>query len=141
MIRLRNVSRGTVRSREIIDAYKKAFHFAWWYPKKPFYLADEFYKETDQTFIQDILAKDKTNLETYVTEFFDCDDYAFRLMGIFHQNGEVAAMPIFITWVLTSFGGHAVLSYYKSGEIYIIEPQNDNIYSVPKNWKLLLLCG
>jgi len=70
-----------------------------------------------------------------------CDDFAFRLMGVFHQNRETAAMPIFITWVLTPQGGHAVLSCYVTGRIRIIEPQTDDISSVPAGWKLMLLCG
>jgi len=70
-----------------------------------------------------------------------CDDFAFRLMGVFHQDLRTAAMPIFITWVGTPEGGHAVLSYYKNGKVKIIEPQNDEIYAVPKSWALMLLCG
>ena len=70
-----------------------------------------------------------------------CDDFAFRLMGVFHQDLRTAAMPIFITWVSMPEGGHAVLSYYKHGQVKIIEPQNDDIYDVPKEWGLMLLCG
>ena len=62
-------------------------------------------------------------------------------MGVFHQNKETAAMPIFITWVLMPQGGHAVLSYYVAGTVRIIEPQTDDVFEVPTDWKLLLLCG
>ena len=103
-------------------------------------MADEYYKEIDEDIINSVLTQDKIDAEQYVKEYFDCDDFAFSLMGTFHKNEDTAAMPIFVTWVLTPQGGHAVLSYYL-GEVNIIEPQNDEIYPVPKNWKLLLLCG
>ena len=70
-----------------------------------------------------------------------CDDFAFSLMGVFHDNKDTAAMPIFITWVSMPEGGHAVISYCKDGVVRIIEPQTDEIYDVPDEWKLMLLCG
>jgi hypothetical protein len=105
-------------------------------------LADEEYKEVDEELIQMILDADLGDREDYEAEYYDCDDFAFNLIGVFHQNKETAAMPIFITWVNTLGGGHAVLSYLNSlGEVKIIEPQNDEIYFVPKDWSLVLLCG
>jgi hypothetical protein len=88
-----------------------------------------------------ILDADQGDKEDYETEWYDCDDFAFRLMGIFHCDREAAAMPIFITWVLLPEGGHAVLSYYKDGEVKIIEPQTDQVFLVPEDWTLMLLCG
>jgi len=70
-----------------------------------------------------------------------CDDYAFALMGAFHRDLETAAMPIFVTWVATPSGGHALISFYYEGEVVMIEPQNDEVFSVPENWTLKLLCG
>lgn len=75
-----------------------------------------------------------------------CDDFAFRLMGVFHQDRRTAAMPIFITWVSwdePDYGlvGHAVLSFYSKGKVYIIEPQTDEVYEVPFYWNLDMICG
>ena len=141
MIKPRNTIRGAIPNHKILDAYRKVFHYPWWLFGRAFYLADQYYQETDEELILNILAQDRTDLEEYVAEDFDCDDYAFRLMGVFHQNRETAAMPIFITWVLTPQGGHAVLSYYVNGTVRIIEPQTDNVFGVPADWKLMLLCG
>ena len=141
MIRLRNTVRGAIPNYEIMDTYRRAFHYPWWLFGRAFYLADQYYKETDPALILNILAQDRTDLEEYIAEDYDCDDFAFRLMGVFHQNKETAAMPIFITWVLTPSGGHAVLSYYVAGTVRIIEPQTDDVFEVPTDWKLLLLCG
>jgi len=141
MIRpLRDLLSGSIiPATEIIKAYRKTFKVKRWC-KNIFFMADKYYKEVDEDIINSVLTQDKIDAEQYVKEYFDCDDFAFSLMGTFHKNEDTAAMPIFVTWVLTPQGGHAVLSYY-SGEVNIIEPQNDEIYPVPKNWKLLLLCG
>jgi hypothetical protein len=139
--------RAGISSSDIISAYQKAFGMSWWQSllamfQGVFKLADQTYQETDDNLIWEILKQDKTDLEKYKAEDFDCDDFAFRLMGVFHQNLRTAAMPIFIAWVGLPDGyGHAVISYYCSGFVHIIEPQNDDIYVVPSNWSLLLLCG
>ena len=154
MFKIRNLVKGNIPAWEIRKAYKKAFNIStpsfrerllmaitgqgW---QSPFFFADNYYKETDEELIRQILKEDETDLQEYVAEEFDCDDSAFRLMGVFHQNRETAAMGIFITWVMTPRGGHALLSYYVDGEVKLIEPQNDKIFPVPRGWELILLCG
>lgn len=141
-------------SAEIQSAYEKAFNVSlpglWtrlmyafvgqdW--DSPFEFADAEYDEADEELIQMIVEADIGEQEEYEAEEFDCDDFAFSLMGTFHKDREAAAFPIFITWVSTPQGGHAVLSYYSEGEVKIIEPQNDEIFNVPSDWGLMLLCG
>ena len=144
--------RGTVSAAEIIAAYQEAFNIPWWKLTfdsiarllglgSIFQLADQYYQEIDEDLLFAVLDADKTDLEKYIAEDFDCDDFAFRLMGVLHQNRDTAAMPIFITWIKFADGmGHALLSYYKDGEVKMIEPQNDTIHIVRK-WELWLLCG
>lgn len=150
-IKIRNPIRGAIPASEIEGAYRVAFNVGGnWFIRfieallgkgQPFQFADTFYKEVDEALIKSILLEDKTDLWEYIAEDFDCDDFTFRLMGIFHQNIETAAMPIFITWVSTPEGGHAVLSYYAGGAVKIIEPQTDKVTNVPNSWRLMLLCG
>lgn len=147
----RRVNRGSISAVDIVTAYQGVFGISWWmaivdsvlkllHLGGVFQVADASYQEVDESVIKEILEKDKTDLEKYVAEDFDCDDFAFRLMGVFHQDLRTAAMPIFITWVMTPRGGHAVLSYYKDN-VSIIEPQTDYIFNVPSDWKLMLLVG
>lgn len=136
----RFLNRGEVPATEVAEAYVKAFKVRWWhrfFGQGDIQLADQTYKEADLDKINEILAKDKTEKESYSAEDFDCDDFAFRLMGAFHRDRETAAMPIFITWVT----GHALLSFYHDGNISMIEPQTDEIFPVPEKWSLILLCG
>ena len=141
---------GTIYSGDIVAAYQEAFGFNWWQSllslfNGTFKMADAYYKMANPDIIQEILDKDKTDLEKYQVEDFDCDDFAFRLMGVFHSDPRTVAMPIFITWVEWDEGGqrygHAVLSYYCEGVVSIIEPQNDHVFRVPDDWSLNLLCG
>ena len=135
----------------IESAYRKAFGMSdtgWlqWLQRlfkctSEFQFADAYYKEVDEELIEMILDGDLGDREDYETEYFDCDDFTFNLMGTFHRDRDTAAMPIFITWVSMAEGGHAVISYYKDGEVKIIEPQSDDIYPVPSSWGLMLLCG
>jgi hypothetical protein len=148
----RKTVRGDIPSSEIKAAYQKAFHIAgegwlqnllrlFYDIRSVFNFADAYYKEADEELIQMILDADQGDKEEYETEWYDCDDFTFRLMGILHCDKEAAAMPIFIIWVSIPEGGHAVLSYYKDGQVKIIEPQTDQIFPVPKDWSLMLLCG
>jgi len=155
MTRLRNQIRGSIPASEIEVAYRRAFSVSelrfWerlvcaftgrsW--QSPFQFADQYYQPVNETLIKLILDNDTTNLQKYIPENIDCDDFSFGLMGVFHQNTETCAMPIFITWVMLPEGGHAVISYItNTGEVMIIEPQNDRIFPVPEGWGLILLCG
>jgi len=148
----RKPGQGEITADELRPAYEAAFHIGGngWLDKllalfllirTPFYFADELYQPVDPDLLQMILDADTGDKEDYETEVYDCDDFAFRLMGVFHMDRTAAAWPIFVTWVNTSQGGHAVLSYYQDGMVYIIEPQTDERFPVPEDWTLTLLCG
>ena len=144
---MRKPNNGTITTDEIVKAYQRAFSVPWWRTLAPscihvcFHLADQTYQPADFDKIAEVVALDQSDKEEYVAEDFDCDDFAFSLMGAFHRDRETAAMPIFITWVLTPGGGHAVVSFYNGVDVTIIEPQNDTIFAVPKTWSLMLIIG
>jgi hypothetical protein len=139
-----------IPASEIEKAYKRVFTVSWW--EKLFGIAcirfaDANYKPVDPDILLEVLGKDKTDQMVYSRdengqpmEWFDCDDFTFALMGAFHKDYKTAAMPIFITWVPTI--QHALISFYYDGEIFVIEPQTDEIYWLPEGeWKLSLVCG
>ena len=142
VIETRIANRGNISADEIKQAYIKAFEIGLCERHKVcFHLADETYSMADPQKIKEILETDATDKMEYVPESVDCDDFAFRLMGIFHEDKDAVSMPIFLTWVLTPEDGHAVLSYCYQGQITIIEPQNDLEFPVPEDWKLILIIG
>lgn len=133
-----------ITASEIKTAYEKAFRVSWWHRLlgyADFKFADRAYKQANLDAINSVLAADKTDKEKYIAEDFDCDDFAFALVGAFHKNRRTAEMPIFLTWVQTPAGGHAVVSFYFGGAVAIIEPQTDEVFRVPADWQLILLCG
>jgi len=141
-MRIRN--RGEIKASEIEKAYTETFRVSFrqrLFGQVYIGLADESYRKTNVSLIRQILKTDETDKQKYEAEEFDCDDFAFRLMGKFHEDRDTAAMPIFITWVVIPQGGHAVLSFYYYGMVLIIEPQTDKIFPVPEGWRLIALMG
>jgi len=139
--RIRN--RGNISVSEIKQAYIRVFNIGLCQRKRVcFHLADETYDEADIDLIKQVITENQANKALYITEKKDCDNFAFALMGALRGvDDRTCAMPIFITWVLTPENGHAVLSFYYKGTVKIIEPQLDSVFEVPKEWRLLLLCG
>jgi hypothetical protein len=133
----RKTGMGEITAGDLQAAYEAAFHLdgnGWLDKLLRLFLVDP-------GLLQMILDADTGDKEEYETEFYDCDDFAFRLMGVLHMDREAAAWPVFVTWVNTPQGGHAVLSYYLDGRVFIIEPQTDEMFLVPEDWTLTLLCG
>lgn len=79
---------------------------------------------------------DPTNHMRYITEVFDCDDFAEVLCGSVNQ--VLRGIPFGIIWYYGSGWGHAVNIFYcyRTDRIYLIEPQNDRIYYFNKRaWR------
>ena len=80
----------------------------------------------------------------YEAEWFDCDNFSFRAMGVWHGDKELARMACFIVWVWwrddNKTYAHALNCAY-DGQLKLIEPQNYRVFSVPSNWNLILLLG
>jgi len=135
-----------IPASKVESVYSKVFGVRWWEKLIPligpnFNIGDAEYNEVDWDEVQKVLYSDEIQSWKYEAEEFDCDDFAFALMGAFHHNRKTAAMPIFITWVRMPEGGHAVVSILLDEEVYIIEPQNDKIFVPPNSWKLMMICG
>jgi len=141
---------GVIPASEIVIVYQQEFRMnwlrkAWSLVDGTFKLADEYYQPADRDIIMSVVAQDLTDKVEYREVDFDCDDSAFSLMGALHKDLRTACMPIFITWVEYYEDGkrygHAVVSFYEEGRVYIIEPQNDNLFLVPEYYRLNMICG
>ena len=99
------------------------------------YLSDFNYKTTTKSELRRFLNSDETDLYTYQSEYFDCDNFSYRLMGNL-SIPNWAALPFGILWVgLPNGGGHALNIFIdKNREVWIVEPQNDRVYKFPENW-------
>lgn len=100
------------------------------------YLSDMLYKTTSKEEIERFLAEDDTNYYKYVSEFFDCDDFSYRLHGQLSVPGwSDLAFGIFWTG-LPNGGGHALNIFIDNEDkVWIVEPQNDKVYELPDDWE------
>ena len=112
------------------------------FPSASLHLADRDFKTTSKTEMMRFLSKDLTDVREYVTEYYDCDDFSYALMGAI-SNPEWGALPFAIVWTdiyktdakKELIGRHAVNCFIdKKRQVWIIEPQNDTIMECPKNW-------
>lgn len=80
---------------------------------------------------------DSTNLQVWIPEIFDCDDFAQVVQG--NTNLFFKGIPLGTLWYGDKAGkwGHAVNIFYsyEQDKIYLIEPQNDVFYEFDQqNW-------
>ena len=86
-------------------------------------LSDMVYDLIDKASMIEFLAWDKTNDYKYTANYFDCDDFSYRLMGQ-ASTPAWAGIAFGIAWSTT----HAFNVFMASDKkIYIIEPQSDKI--------------
>lgn len=102
------------------------------------YLSDRQYKLVAKSEIKRFLAQDKTDLLNYVSEYFDCDDFAYRLMGQFSMPGW-AELAFGIAW--GNFPKPHAINLFVDGnkKVWFIEPQNDEIKEKGEDWEVWLI--
>lgn len=79
---------------------------------------------------------DSTNHMRYISEVFDCDDFAQVLQG--NVNRVLKGIPFGTIWYYGKNWGHAVnIGYcHRQDKIYLVEPQNDKFYRFNKSaWR------
>jgi len=79
---------------------------------------------------------DNTDHMSYISEVFDCDDFAQVLQG--NVNRVLRGIPFGTIWYYGSNWGHAVnIGYcHRQDKIYLVEPQNDKFYRFNKTaWR------
>lgn len=100
------------------------------------YLVDWNYRLVDKREMEVFLANDKTNLEKYVPEYHDCDDFSFRLMG---QTSipSWSDTAFGIVFAQTPEGGHAINCFVTNDKkVFLIEPQTDQVFLKPAAWQV-----
>ncbi len=79
---------------------------------------------------------DNTDHMPYISEVFDCDDFAQVLQG--NVNRTMKGIPFGTIWYYGSNWGHAVnIGYcHIQKKIYLVEPQSDRFYRFNKSsWR------
>ena len=115
---------------EITTILKAAF------PDALLLFSDKKYKTTSITELTRYLKHDLTDQNKYVSEYYDCDDFSYRLMGNI-SNPLWGALPFGILWVETNEGyAHAVNVFIDDNRlVWVVEPQTDNVFKPPESWR------
>jgi len=104
------------------------------------FMSDEQYGLTSVAEIAGFLAEDRTNKFEYVNDLYDCDDFSYRLMGNL-SVGKAARLALGIMWVVMGDGqGHALNVFVDDKlTVWCIEPQTDQIFKKPADWRVSVI--
>lgn len=108
-------------------------------PRCKIFLSDEYYLKDSKQALIEFLSDDDTDKFMYKSVITDCDDFSFRLMGN-ASFGDLEGTAFGILWSKVPNGVHAV-NFYVDDEfnVWVIEPQNDIIFKLPKDWEPILV--
>ena len=105
------------------------------FPDCPILLSDEDYKTTTKEELIRYLSEDTTNDYPYISEWYDCNNFSYTLMGRL-SNPDWGCLPFGILWTDTPLGGHAVNCFVDyNRDVWIVEPQSDEVFELPDNWE------
>ena len=105
------------------------------FPGAKLYIADSKYKTTTKEEFMRFINNDSTDWNQYISEYYDCDDFSFSLMGHI-SNQEWGSLPFAIVWADVPGGAHAINCFIDiNREVWIVEPQSDNVFKLPSTWK------
>lgn len=82
-------------------------------------------------------------IQRYTFPDFDCEDFAFYGMGIWHKTIETARMATYIIWVSYGNKAHALNACCTAEAFYLIDPQDTTYtpFRLPKQYKIQFLVG
>lgn len=102
------------------------------------YLSDSRYLLVPTEEVEKFLNWDATDEFIYVPEVYDCDNFEFRLWGQINSLPEWAGVSLGIIWLTDP--PHAVNVFVDiDGNVWLIEPQNDEIFEKPPDCKAYLI--
>jgi hypothetical protein len=100
-----------------------------------FYSPDDMYRCPSQSEVQSVINSYRTQNFRYISEVFDCDDFALLLKSEFVKNSYQNGSRKFpsaagILWGSKLVEGSHAINFYISPEkeTYFIEPQNGEVY-------------
>ena len=111
-----------------------------YFPSEDLHIADGLYATTNLASYQHFLDWDKTDEMKYRSEYHDCDNFAFSLLGKLRGIPDWDSTPSGLIWGNFGQGDHAINLFcdYKH-ELYYIEPQTDQITPVSRLSNVLLI--
>jgi len=94
------------------------------------WILDNRYRTTTLDGFKAIAQWDKTNLRPYISEFWDCDDYAWRFKSNAASVFLVNAVGFVIDWSESECAHSYNVLFPEDGDPVVYEPQTDQIMSI-----------
>ena len=97
------------------------------------FLSDGFYFLYPDKDIAKVLSEDLTDLQIWISTYFDCDDFAQVVAGLVNQ--QLKGIPFGTLWFKGSNIYHAINCFYsrEQRKMKVVEPQTDKIYDFNKS--------
>lgn len=96
------------------------------------FLSDGFYFLYPDKDIVKVLSEDLTDLQMWISTYFDCDDFAQVVAGLVNQ--QLKGIPFGTLWFKGPNIYHAINCFYslEQKKMKVVEPQTDKIYDFNK---------
>jgi hypothetical protein len=96
------------------------------------FLSDGFYFLYPDKDILKVLSEDLTDLQMWISTYFDCDDFAQVVAGLVNQ--QLKGAPFGTLWFKGPKIYHAINCFYslEQKKMKVVEPQTDKIYDFNK---------
>lgn len=118
-----------ISNSEVLTILKAEF------PEAVILLTDDQYKTTSKDELLRFLREDATDKYSYVPEFYDCDNFSFRLIGQI-SNPSWGMIPFGFTFINGGGVNHALNCFIDiERELWLVEPQDDRMFKCPNKWK------
>jgi hypothetical protein len=103
-------------------------------------VGDRKYMTVSKEELMRYLKYDLTDRNPFIDEYYDCDDFTFALLGSI-SNPKWGALPFGFIWTERKYEEKHSINVFidKDRELWIIEPQNDNMFEIPEDWTPYLL--
>jgi hypothetical protein len=94
-------------------------------------ISDDRFRTISVEAMRKLLAEDDTDTLPYIETYGDCDDFSDVLLGQLTRKTWTQGFAIGQLWYINEQKGfgHAVNLFCDGVKIWIVEPQNDGIYS------------
>jgi len=97
-------------------------------------ISDEKFRAITKQQMEQLLREDDTDTLPY-TCWSDCDDFSDTLLGTLTRKTWSQGFCLGQLWYYTPKWGHAVDLFCDGDKIWLVEPQNDNIFEWPSDYE------
>ena len=105
------------------------------FPNAQIIITDRKYKVAPLSEYQRFIKWSTIDKREYISDYYDCDDFSISLLGEINIP-EWSSLAFGMMFAKIPQGAHAINIFVDNNRnVWIVEPQNDNIFPLPSTWK------